>query len=331
LPGADLASRLEGGTRIVIRGTPLSTGILTAGQGRFESTYGARGKDSVQSIPIDDRIGPVLKAASMHLGQAVDTLRLEFSEPLAAPARAANAADLFGYKLGDAAAIVPVPPQEALWAADGSAVALTFPSDSSPEPKAGDFVRLNDLAAVTDAAGNRPGPQTRLRVITGDKRTGIQTLKDYREIPADPGIFSGPPLRISLEPPSAMVKAVVERTGRLGPLLEADLADYAAGDGLSVPEPGQVSLEYDLSLFTNLGAPVLARKGSLPCTDQEVFQGDCRAHRGRLFFGWNYLSETGNKAATGAYVAVFNFQVKVQGRTEASGGIKQVWGILRRN
>jgi hypothetical protein len=72
-------------------------------------------------------------------------------------------------------------------------------------------------------------------------------------------------------------------------------------------------------------------KGSLACTDKDVFQGDCRAHRGRLFLGWNYLTETGNKVSTGAYVALFNFQVKVQGKASAQGGIKEVWGILRRN
>jgi fibro-slime domain-containing protein len=331
LSGAELASKLDGGIRLIIRESRPTDPILTAGQGRFESTYGARGKDSVQVLPIEDRIGPVLTGASIHLGQILDTLRLEFSEPLSATARAANAADLFGYRLGDAAAILAIPPQEATWAADGSSVALTFPTTASPGPKAGDFVRLNDIPAVTDAGGNRPGAQTRFRVITGDMRKGIQTLKDYREIPADPGVFAGPVLLPSRESPTAKVKDVVEKTGRLGPLLEADLADYAVGDGLAIPDPGQVSLEYDLSLFTNLGVPVAAVKGSLLCTDKDVFQGDCRTHRGRLFFGWNYKTGTGNTVSTGAYVALFNFQVKVQGKAAASGGIKEVWGILRRN
>jgi fibro-slime domain-containing protein len=331
LSGAELASRLDGGTRLVIRGAPLSASILTAGQGRFESTYGARGKDSVQILPIEDRIGPVIGTASMHLGPAMDTLHLKFSEPLSAGARAANPADLFGYRVGDASAALAIPPQNALWAPDGSAVALTFPSNASPAPKAGDFVRLNDVPALTDAGGNRPGPQSRFRIITGDKRTGIQTLNDYRVIPDEPALFPGPAVQPFLEPAGAKVKEVVERTGRLGPLLEADLADYAVGDGLTIPDPGQVSLEYDLALFTNLGVPVIVRKGSLACTDKDVFQGDCRAHRGRLFFGWNYTTESGIKVSTGAYVALFNFRIKVQGKTEAKGGIKQVWGILRRN
>jgi hypothetical protein len=100
---------------------------------------------------------------------------------------------------------------------------------------------------------------------------------------------------------------------------------------LTIPDPGQVSLESDLALFTNLGVPVVVRKGSLACTDKDVFQGDCRAHRGRLFFGWDNTTESGIKVATGAYVALFNFRIKVQGKTEARGGLKQVWGILRRN
>jgi hypothetical protein len=206
---------------------------------------------------------------------------------------------------------------------------LIFASSSTPEPKAGDLVRLNDgpgLAA--DAAGNRPGNQTQFHRITGDKRTGIFTVT-YREIPPDPALFAGPTFQPSLEASGADVKAVVEKTGRMGHLLQLDLADYAVGDGLTVPEPSQVSLDYNVALFTNLGVPVAAKKGSLLCTDA-LFQGDCRAHRGRVFFGWNYTSDSRAKVATGAYVALFDFQVKVQGKTEAAGNLKQVWGLLRK-
>ena len=328
--GTDFASKLQaGGKTLVFRGKPLSAGILTAGEGLVKSTYAARGKDSVQSVTIRDKMGPVIRTASMHLGQAYDTLRLVFSEPIAAAARAAKPEDLFGYRLGDASAVSALAPHDAAWAADGTAVSLTFAANATPEPKAGDFVRLNDgpgLAA--DAAGNRPGTQTRFRVITGDKRTGILTVT-YREIPPDPALFAGPIFQPSLEAPGADVKEVVNRTGRMGHLLLADLADYAAGNGVTVPEPSQVALEYSVALFTNLGLPVAAKKGSLLCTDA-IFQGDCRAHRGRVFLGWNYTSDARSKVGTGAYVALFEFRVKVLGKTEASGNLKQVWGLLRK-
>lgn len=328
--GTDFASKLQaGGKTLVFSGKALSAGVLTAGDGVVKSTYAARGKDSVQTVPIQERIGPVIRTASMHLGQTYDTLRLEFSEPLAPGSRAAKPEELFGYKLGDSTSAIAVAPHDAFWDAGGTAVSLTFASSSIPEPKAGDFVRLNDgpgLAA--DAAGNRPGTQTRFHLITGDKRTGIFTVT-YREIPPDPGLFAGPTFQPSLEASGADVKEVVDRTGRMGHLLQLDLADYAVGDGITVPEPAQVALEYSEALFTNLGVPVANKKATLLCTDA-IFQGDCRSHRGRLFIGWNYTSDTREKVATGAYVALFEFRVRVLGKTEASGNLKQIWGLLRK-
>ncbi|MEO6097287.1 MAG: fibro-slime domain-containing protein [Fibrobacteria bacterium] len=331
VPGTDLASRLQGGKTLVFKGTPFSQLILTVGAGAFESAYRARGgKDSTQIIPIEDRIGPVLTEASMHLGPAFDSLRLAFSEPLSAASRAARAEELFGYKLGSSGTAVNIAPRAALWATDGGSVDLVFPSNSNPEPKAGDSVRVNDGPGLaTDAAGNRPGPQTRFRLITGDKRVGIQTVT-YREIANDPTLTAGPLFQPSLEPGSAEVKEVVDRIGRMGVLLEADMADYAAGDGFTAPPPAQVILEYDLAVFTNLGVPVAHEKRSLACTD-EVFQGDCRTHRGRLFLGWNHASRTHQRVATGAYVVQFSFQIRSQGKLAASNNIRQVWGLLRKN
>ncbi|MBW8890173.1 MAG: fibro-slime domain-containing protein [Fibrobacteres bacterium] len=326
--GTDLASKLQAGKTLVFSGKALSAGILTAGEGVFKSTYPARGKDSTQTLPIQDHIGPVIRTATLHLGQAYDTLRLEFSEPIAS--RSAKPEDMFGYKLGDSSAAVSIAPHDVAWDSTWTAVTLVFASSVTPEPKAGDFVRLNDgpgLAA--DAAGNRPGPQTRFHLITGDKRGRIFTVT-YREIPPDPALFSGPVFQATLEASGADVKDVVNRTGRMGFLLEADPADYAAGDGVTVPEPSQVALEYQAVLFTNLGVPVVSSgKRSLLCTDA-IFQGDCRAHRGRVFIGWNYASDARAKVATGAYVAMFDYQIKVQGKSQVAGSVKQIWGLLRK-
>lgn len=330
--GTDLPARLEAGTSLVFRGTQLSAGILTQGTGTFLSTYPASaGRDSVQAIPIVERIGPVITLASMRLGAASDTLRLVFSEPLSAASRGVPALDLFGYRLGGAETPVALTPTEARWATDGTSLDLIFPaSAATPAPKAGDFVRLNDgpgLAA--DPAGNRPGPQTRFRVITGDPRIGIRTVT-YREIAPDAALLAGPVFLPSLQPRGTRVEAAVERTGRMGHLLELDLADFAVGDGFTGPPPEQVILEYTVALFTNHGVPVAREKGTLPCT-HEIFQGDCRIRRGPVFIGWNQASADGRKAGTGAYVATFRMQVRVRGEVAASGQLDQIWGLLRRN
>ncbi len=329
--GTDLATRLQAGKTLVFKGSPLSTAILTSGQGLFESTYAARGRDSIQAIPITDRIGPVITGASMHLGLTTDTLRIEFSEPINPTSRTAKAQDLFGYKLGDSSSVQAISPRDVSWDQNGIWVTLTFPSNTAPEPKAGDLVRINDGASlIVDAAGNQPGSQTRFRLITGDKRTGVKTIT-YRELPDDPEIFMGPSFQDTLVQSGAEIADVVKSTERMGHLLELDLGDYAAGDGFTSPNPAQVTLSYDVALFTNLGVPVASEKRTLACTDA-VFLGDCRAHRGHLFVGWNYTTSSAHvKIATGAYVALFRFHVIVAGKTQASGGRDQIWGLLRRN
>jgi len=71
-------------------------------------------------------------------------------------------------------------------------------------------------------------------------------------------------------------------------------------------------------------------KTVISCQDP-IFSGDCRAHRGLLFLGWNYTAKNGAKVGTGAYVVLFRYQVKVKGNVVDNGNLVQTWGILRRN
>jgi fibro-slime domain-containing protein len=328
VPGTGLASRLQGGDTLIFKGAPLSTEILTQGAGIFESTYKARAKDSTQSLAISDRIAPVIVEADIHPGAAADTLRLVFSEPLAATSRSAPAQDLFAYKWAGDGSVVSIAPSQSSWAADGLSVRLIFDSKIEPRPATGDFVRLNGGAGlIADAMGNAPGPESRFRLITGKRRLGIQTLT-FTRFSADPALSAAPVFSTTLEGARAGIQDAVDRTGRLGVLMEADLSDFAAGDGFNPPPPASVKLEYQFSIFTNLGVPVASEKRSLACTD-DVFKGDCRSNHGRLFVGWNHASTGLGRAATGAYVIQFQYRIVTQGKVSASNGIRQVWGLLR--
>jgi hypothetical protein len=264
----------------------------------------------------------------MHPGSASDTLRLAFSEPLAAPSRSAPAQDLFTYKVGDAGSLVSIAPARTDWASDGLSVQLVFDTQIALRPGIGDFVRLNGGAGLAaDALGNTPGSEARFRLITGERRLGIQTQTFTRFSP-DAGLGSEPALTVSLESGRADIQAAIAGTGRIGVLMEADLADFTVGDGFTAPSPSEVRLEYEFSIFTNLGAPVASEKRSLACTD-ELFQSDCRTHHGRVFAGWNYTAKNHEKVATGAYVILFQSRILSQGKVLASNGVRQIWGLLR--
>lgn len=323
----DVPSRLTGPT-LTHRGA-LTAAIATGGEGLFTSTYQARKRDSVQTLPILDKMGPILLKAEMLLGQTHDTLRLKFSEPVQAGQITGAPADLFGYKVLPDAAPTAFVPAGLSWNADHTEATLVFLNTVPEIPRAGNLVRINDGAGlVVDAKMNGAGPASRFRVITGLKRSQINTVT-YKEIAPSQTLLQEKQVAPSLQPINAVVEEVVERTGRMGHLIKTDLGDFAVGDDFNPVQASQVSLDYQASYFTNHGTPVASDKRTLACTDP-VFLGDCLKNRGFLFVGWNYTSKNGARVGTGAYVSRIRYTVKVAGKVRESGGLDQTWGVLRR-
>ncbi|MDQ3000415.1 MAG: fibro-slime domain-containing protein [Fibrobacterota bacterium] len=326
--GADPARLIEG-TQLTYRGK-LSTDVLTGGEGVFHSTYPARGKDSTQVMRLVDRMGPIIKTAVMVLGKTEDTLRIRFSEPIAVAGITDAAAGLFSYKRMKDGTPEQINPTAVIWGTGGMEVSLVFANTAADAPRAGNLVRIDDgPGRIADAEGNGSGPAARFRVIAGDKRSEILTVT-YKAIAPDQTLLLEKGVTHTLQPVNAVVAEVVERTGRMGHLIKTDLGGYAVKDDFSTVEASQVVLEYYASYFTNFGEPVAESKQTVSCTDA-LFQGDCLNNRGYLFVGWNYTSKQGTKVATGAYVVRIRYKVKVAGKVMESGGLDQIWGILRRN
>lgn len=328
-PGAALAG-LVAGTTLTLSGKPLGTAVLTAGEGRFHSTYPARGSDSNQVVPLADRIAPVLIKAEMLPGAAGDTLRLSFSEPIKTEGLAAPA-ELFVYRQNQAGADQHYTPAELRWNAARDGADLIFPAGSSESPRSGNLVRIMDgTGRIADAAGNGAGPKSRFRLITGTKRADVATVT-YIKVDPTLALANRTPLVTTLEASNAKVDDVVARTGRLGHLIKVDLGDYAQADDFNPVNPAQVALEYQVGYFTNHGQPIVSEKRTISCLDP-IFKGDCRTNRGFLFVGWNFNTLKDQRVATGAYVASIRFMVRVAGKTLVAPNKKdEVWGVLRTN
>ena len=326
---SDLPNKIEGGKNLVLTGRYSQT-PLTGGEGIYSSTYPARGKDSVQSLPILDRVGPIILKAEISLGKTTDTLRMVFSEPIATASITAGPQDLFRYKAMPADAPIAYPPQTLAWNADGTEATLLFSNASAAFPHAGYLVRAEDgPGRIADASGNATGTASRFRLITGPQRAAIHTVT-YRSFAPDQTLLDAPAILPSLQPLDSKVAEVVERTGRMGHLIATDLGGFAVKDDFSNVDPSQVTLEYAVAYFTNLGVPVREDKRMLSCRDA-VYSGDCLTHRGFVFVGWNYTAADGAKVATGAYVARIRFWIRVSGKVVESDGLDQVWGILRKD
>jgi hypothetical protein len=324
VPGDKLASGAVG-TGFSFAGK-FTTQIATSGAGTYVSTYAGRGKDSIQTIPLKDGIAPVLLAAEMVQGQAFDTLRLRFSEPVAP--NPLGAKDLFLYRLSQSGPDVQFDPAAAAWNAARDQVDLTFPAGSAEAPRSGNLIRImNGPGRIADAAGNTPGANSRFRLITGVKRAEIQTVSlkrvDPELVPPNSELFT-----VTHVLANTPVEEVGNRTGRLGHLLKVDLGDYAQADDFTAVDPAQVALEYQVAYFTNLGIPVASEKRVISCQDK-LYDGDCRAKRGYLFIGWNFTSLQRQRVATGAYVVRLQYKIRVGGTAPVSGKLDQIYGVIR--
>jgi len=327
LTGADVAKAVAG-KNLSLKGQ-FSTSVQTAGAGTFSATYHPRKSDSIQTVNLDDHIGPIIKEAVISLGKTADTLRITFSEATSAAGATGDPASWFAIKRASDGAIEHVSPISEKWQDDRTEITLIYSNTVASVPRAGNLVRIEDgKGLVADERGNTAGPASRFRVITGDKRSDIETVTYYKLLPG----MNGPEgvIEPSLQPTTAVATEVVDRTGRMGHLLKTDLGAYAVGDDFNKVTPSQVVLEYHVSYFTNHGEPVADAQHVVACTDA-IYSGDCVSHRGFLFIGWNGTAKNGQKVATGAYVARIHYVIRVAGQVKESRTLDQIWGVLRRN
>jgi hypothetical protein len=304
--------------------------MLTAGTGVYLSTYHPRAADMTQEIPLDDHIGPVIKSAEIFLGKGQDTLRIRFSEATTATSPTSDPSTWFGLQRETDGTVEHVRPVAVVWNDDRSEVTLIYTSTASDVPRAGNRIRIEDGArpqVITDERGNSSGPAPRFRVIKGDPRTEIQTVT-YRVI--SPIAGAGPAIEPSWHLMTDTVTKVVEETGRLGHLIKTDLGAFAVAEDFTPVSPALLFLDYEVSYFTNFGAPVNGAKGSIACNDPVLFKGDCTKYRGFIFLGWNYTSRQGNKVGTGVYVARLRTSVRVAGKRMVPRELDQLWGLVRR-
>jgi fibro-slime domain-containing protein len=326
---AELQAKLAQGKDIVLTGKFTQT-PLTGGTGTYRSNYSARKRDSLTTIPISDKMGPILVSANIGLGKTADTLRLVFSEPIDLTKVASIPEALFGYKGASDGPVKRFTPASINWSADKQSVVLIFSNTSGDYPRAGNLIRIEDgPGLIADVAGNTAGSMSRFRFITGTRRSEILTLT-YHTFGSGSNDRAEKGVNVSLQPVDAAIAQVVENTGRMGHLIKTDLGGFVVHDDYTDIPASQVRLEYEASYFTNHGQPVIRKKQTIAC-DDPIYGGNCVANRGFLFVGWNHTAENGVKVGTGAYVARIVFRVMVKGKAVQSGTLDQVWGVLRKD
>jgi fibro-slime domain-containing protein len=319
------------GKVVTISSLALSTTVLTQGDGTWQTTFTVRGKDTTMTVPLKDRMAPILLKAEAKQGISGDTLFLTFSEPISVAGITVPPGELFQYKTGPDGTPVSLPPTSWSVTAGNTVANLIYaPGTTSPQP--GQLVRVAEGPGhIADAVGNGAGTESRYRLIQGVKKTGVTSVT-LMEGDLSPMLATQPAVTIQWVKPGDSAKAVSQATGRLGHLLKIDLGDYAVKDDFSAVEPKDVHLKWDVIYYDNLGQFVNRASGDLYCTDP-IFKGDCTqsGNRGNLFIGWSLYHKNGGQVGTGAYISRLKIQAWAGTTLVAENTIDEKWGYIRKH
>ena len=93
----------------------------------------------------------------------------------------------------------------------------------------------------------------------------------------------------------------------------------------------KVYFNYEIQIFTNLGAYVASKKGRIYCNDKEYFEtGDCVTSRKNFFIAWNMKSDDGRAVGAGAFISKLKTYVQLGNVGKKNKNDKtEMWGVRR--
>lgn len=250
----------------------------------------------------------------------------------------------------------------------GDKVTIQFPasSDNGLSPHTGDYIRFRaDTPVWVDASVTVTGTDESMRPaddamyswnaptdynstgrlpspwapVTGEAETGVKSI-NYVEITSDtilPTITTvkGYPITDDF----ATVEA--DNPGVLGYFLQSDMYSIIYSDSsisnyltdpANVNELNNVYLEFELDVFTNLGAFVAHESKKILCTDATIFgEGhNCLDTQRNIFISWNTVSNKGRLVGTGVFVSKMKSAVHLGKKgTRAKMDKTRIWGVRR--
>lgn len=250
----------------------------------------------------------------------------------------------------------------------GDKVTIQFPSSSDKglSPHTGDYVRFRaDVPVWTDMAVDAALTDPALRPaddasyswnaptdynstvrlpspwapVTGEAETGVKS-KVYTQVPLD--TIPTSITTVKAYPITDNFEAVEkDNPGVLGYFLMSDMyslvySDSSISNYFTSPahssEVGDIYLEYELDVFTNLGGFVAHESKKVRCNDEDIFgEGhNCLDTQRNFFISWNTIASDGRLVGTGAFVSKIKSSVRLGNRgTRAKMDKTKMWGVRR--
>lgn len=212
------------------------------------------------------------------------------------------------------------------WSEDGRTVTLYMEAgeDLSDRMNPADSVRFDNFKnGLTDRSGNKVSDLSPAAMVEGDPRVIMKTtsfadLNKAAELSDRVKPFTIEPVKDA---------KVASDESSLGVLMDVGFSTIMKADsaGSIVPNKDNIGLEWELYVYTNLGAYVGGASGKIECNDP-FFEGNCLENPDKLYVRWNMRADNGRRVGVGIYLA--KFKIKVFGARE-DFKIERIfrWGI----
>lgn len=280
---------------------------------------------------IDDKVGPIILAASVSLkAGGITSLSLTFSEALQ-PGDEKLFATLFEYKYWRLGALNPLTMIPVSGAAAQKHVyeMLFVPKEDRELPAVGDSVRFSPGVA-TDLGNAHPHLKNPWVRIVGDLTTKVDATTF---VIMDPTTYpeGTPTVTPMLVDEGMTAQDIANKYGTHGHIIDFDMGGLlqnliAEGDSNASIE--KIKLVYETYYFSSTGHYVNSATGSISCSDA-VFDGNCTTHPGNVFLAWNMRSDKGRLVGTGVYIGRVHIKIFSGKKTISRKARDYMWGIKR--
>lgn len=273
---------------------------------------------------IRDKVGPVLTAAIVKPeNENIYRLSLVFSEAIDTNSFSMDSVFEFrAWRDGSefSRGIFPVSAKK-----ETARYEVLYSNKNGVLPSVGDSVRIAP-GLLRDMSGNFASKNNRWVRIVGEQVIRIESATLFDQSAERAEAFKDSSTLIPYRIPAGQPYNKAEKSlGLPGFLIRYDLSELVVSSGA---DKEKVYLSYEANFFTNLGAFVGSKKGTVRCSDG-IFGGDCSTNSGNIYLGWNMRAKSGRLVGSGAYVALLKIKIGVLGGESQKKDVSRSWGIRR--
>jgi len=335
---------------------PLATGVTSISSSLPMATvysyYPVLGEVFVteESVPLVDKMAPVISAASLSYGSKADTLIVYFSEEILY--KNLEGRDYFSYIHGKDT--IDLIPSRIDWAKDGlSAKLILDGSVTTILPGDSLMIVKGSKDVIEDNFGNIAGERPSAVIIAGLLNHLVESTKmGSFDASSDDLLYgSDDSSKVTLQTvssvnlryvPGSTTKEDMEKDGALGQLVQLgerfvpqllDAAQFSA-DGSVDPsvldslDPAKVYITFVVNYYDHLGQYVNDTTIIVPCNSPK-FGGNCLSTDQKVFVNWNFKDHNGRFVGSGVYMVQFKMIVRYE-KKKIEEEIKNKWGVRRK-